>query len=196
MATQGKALVDAGADLQAKLIASEAELSGLRQSYTENDPKVISLQATAAELQRQLNNMGSGSGSTGETGQLYPSLRELPLLGATYEDLYRHAKIEEAVADLLTRQYEVAKVEEAKELPVVQVLDPPDIAEKHSSPRRGTIVAASVFFYLSLGVFFVLLQAYWKRLSPADPKKTLAAELAGYWKQLFSRRNRSPSRQA
>jgi uncharacterized protein involved in exopolysaccharide biosynthesis len=192
-ATQGKAMVDAGADLQAKLIASEAELSGLRQNFTDANPRVIALQATVAELQRQLNSMGSGTGSTGKSGQIYPSLRELPLLGLTYQDLYRHAKIEEAVADLLTRQYEFAKVEEAKELPVVQILDPPDIAEKRSSPRRGTIIVASVFFFFSLGVFFILLQTYWQRLDPADPKKMLAAELNSYRRQVFSRRDRSAS---
>jgi uncharacterized protein involved in exopolysaccharide biosynthesis len=195
-ATQGKAMMDAGADLQAKLIASEAELSGLRQSYTDTNPRVIALQATVEELRKQLNNMGSGTGSAGNSSQIYPSLRELPLLGATYEDLYRHAKVEEAVADLLTRQYEVAKVDEAKELPVVQMLDPPDIAEKRSSPRRGTIDVVSVPFYFSLGIFFILLETYWKRLEPTDPKRMLATELNGYWRQLFSRRSTNSSHQA
>lgn len=192
-ATQGKAMMDAGTDLQAKLIASEAELSGLRQNFTDTNPRVISLQATVAELQRQLNNMGSGTASNGNSGQIYPSLRELPLLGATYEDLFRHAKVEEAVADLLTRQYEVAKVDEAKELPVVQILDPPDIAEKRSSPKRGSIIVASLFFFFSLGVFYILLEAYWENLDPTDPKKILVTELAGYRRQLFSHRGSSTS---
>jgi uncharacterized protein involved in exopolysaccharide biosynthesis len=189
-------MMDAGSDLQAKLIASEAELSGLRQSYTDTNPRVIALQATVAELQRQLNTMGSGTASTGNSGQIYPSLRELPLLGATYEDLYRHAKVQEAVADLLTRQYEVAKVDEAKELPVVQMLDPPDIAEKRSSPRKGTIDVVSIPFYFSLGVFIILLETYWKRLDPTDPKRMLAVELNGYRRQLFSRRSTNASPQA
>jgi uncharacterized protein involved in exopolysaccharide biosynthesis len=192
-ATQGKAMVDAGSDLQAKLIASEAELSGLRQSYTDTNPRVIALQATVSELRRQLNDMGSGQGSSGNSGQIYPSLRELPLLGATYEELYRHTKIEEAVADQLTRQLEAAKVEEAKELPVVEILDPPNIAERRSSPKRGTTIVASGVFFACLGVFFILLRAHWDRLDPADRRKRLAAELAGYGRQLLPSRLRRSS---
>lgn len=188
MATQGKAIVDARADLQTKLITSEAELSGLRQNFTDTNPRVIALQATVSELQKQLDKVGADGDSKVGSDEMYPSLRQLPLLGATYEDLYRHTKTEEAVSDLLTRQYEVAKIEEAEELPVVQTLDSPNIAERHSSPKRSIIVVASVFFFFSLGVFYILLQEYWSKLDPADPKKMLAAELAGYRRQLFSRR--------
>jgi uncharacterized protein involved in exopolysaccharide biosynthesis len=188
-ATQGKAMMDAGTDLQAKLIASEAELASLRQTLTDANPRVAAVQGTVDELRRQLNTMSSG---TGGPGQVYPSLRELPLLGATYENLLRHVKLEEAVADLLTQQNEAAKVEEAKELPVVQVLDPPSIAERRSSPKRGTIIVGSVLFFFSLGVLLILLEAHWRALDPADPKKMLAAELAGYGKQIFSR-HRVPS---
>ena len=183
-ATQGKAMMEADAELQAKLIAAQAELSGLRKNFTDNNPRVLALQATVSELQTQLHRMGSGT--TGESGQILPSLRELPLLSLTYQDLYRHAKIQEAIADLLTRQYEAAKVEEAKELPVVQVLDPPSVAEKRASPKRGTILVASLFFYVSLAVLIILLQAHWQRLESSNSKKLFVAELAGYWRQARS----------
>jgi len=191
IATQGKAMMEASTALQGKLIAAEAELSGLRQTYTDSNPRVIALQASVSELQRQLNIMSTGTHGT--SGQIYPSLRELPSLDATYEDLSRRVKIEVTVADLLTRQYEIAKVEEAKELPVVQLLDAPDVAEKRVSPKRGTIIVSSVVFYLALGVLLILLEAYWQSLDSSHSKKLLAAELAGYGRQLLPGRSKNTS---
>jgi uncharacterized protein involved in exopolysaccharide biosynthesis len=60
---------------------------------------------------------------------MFPSLRKLPLLGVTLADLYRRTKAQEAVIETLTREYELTKVQEAKDIPKVEVLDvanPPD----------------------------------------------------------------------
>jgi capsule polysaccharide export protein KpsE/RkpR len=184
-ATQGKAMMEAGSDLEGKLISTEAQLSGLRKYYTDDNPRVSSLLATVSELQKQLNRMRTGKETGGTSGEIYPSLRELPLLSETYEDLFRHVRIEATVADLLTRQFEAAKVEEAKELPVVQMLDSPNVAEKHSSPKRGLVIVGSFFFYISLGVLLIFLEGYWKGLDSSDKKKMLFAELAGYGRSLL-----------
>ena len=69
-------------------------------------------------------------------GELYPSLEQLPLLGNTYYDLARRAKIDEAVFEVLTKQYELAKVQEAKEIPSIKVLDEPVVPETKSWPPR------------------------------------------------------------
>ena len=75
----------------------------------------------------------------------FPSITELPVLGYTYYDLYREAKIRETVYEFLTQQYELAKVQEAKELPTVRVMDPAVKPERKSAPRRTLIVGLSVF---------------------------------------------------
>src|SRR5580700_1242907 len=116
---QGKAMVEAAAVLQGQLIAAEAEASGLEKIYTVNNVRVKALQARIGELREQLQKLG-GSSSPAEVrsdNSLYPSIRKLPLLGVTYADLYRRTKIEETVYELLTQQYELAKVQEAKEIP-------------------------------------------------------------------------------
>ena len=72
-----------------------------------------STDVTVKELEKKLNEIG-GAGTQGELksdNSLYPSIRKLPLLGVTYADLYRQTKIEETVYELLTQQYEVAKVQ-------------------------------------------------------------------------------------
>ena len=67
---------------------------------------------------------------------MYPSLRQLPMLGMTYLDLYRRVKVPEAVYEALMKQYELAKVQEAKEIPTISVLDAPLVPERKSFPPR------------------------------------------------------------
>ena len=97
--------------------------------------------ARVTELRAQLGKMGGESGTSAapssETdASLYPAIRQLPLLGVTYADLYRQTKIQETVYELLTQQYELAKVQEAKEVPSVKVLDAAVVPTKKSFPPR------------------------------------------------------------
>src|SRR5208283_5859115 len=113
---QGKAMVEAAATLQGQLIAAESELRGLEAMYTDQNVRVRALRARVAELRAQLGKIGGDSGAAGALSSksdpsLYPSIRQLPLLGVTYADLYRQTKIEETVFELLTQQYELAKVQ-------------------------------------------------------------------------------------
>jgi capsule polysaccharide export protein KpsE/RkpR len=141
---QAEATLESADRLQAQLIAAESELSGIKTGYTENSPEVRAAQARISELQQQLNSIsgaGQNADSTSLTGnQVAPSIRKLPLLGAVYADLYRKVTIEEALYETLSKQYELARVEEAKEIPPVRVLGSPTYPEKKSAPRRSIIV--------------------------------------------------------
>ena len=133
---QARAMVEAGAVLQGQLIAAQSELEGLRQIYADQNVRVRSVAGRVAELQSQLEKI-AGKGDTPSNGPsakgelLFPSIRKLPLLGVTYADLYRQTKVQEAVFETLTREYELSKVQEAKEIPTVKVLDPPDVPERN-----------------------------------------------------------------
>jgi len=183
---EGKAMLDAAANLANQLVAAQSQLEGLRQIYTDNNPRVRSLSAHVAELRRELgklsgvNNKPGGSadpppGSSG--GMPYPSIRNLPLLGVKYADYYRHTKIQETVYELLTEQYELAKVEEAKETPSVKLLDPARIPEKKSSPPRLLIMFLGTFIVLCACVAGVIGSATWQAADPQDPRKILAQEV-------------------
>src|SRR5579863_1617040 len=114
---QGKAMLGAAAEMQGQLIAAQTELEGLRQIYTESNVRVRSTEAKIAEYQRQLQKLGGKAESSDSpstpTSDQYPSIRQLPILGVQYADLYREAKVQEAIFETLTKQYEMAKVEEA-----------------------------------------------------------------------------------
>jgi uncharacterized protein involved in exopolysaccharide biosynthesis len=181
---QGRAMIEAAAGLEGELIATQTELESLKQIYTENNVRVRATQAKVDELQRQLHKLGGTSNAatppqTAGDSSVYPSIRQLPLLGVSYADLYRRTRVEEAVFETLTQQYELAKVEEAKETPSVKVLDPPDIPEKKSSPHRLWIMLGGMFFWFLLGAAWIYCGARWERLDPQDPGKLFAQEIYG-----------------
>ena len=203
--TEGKAMLDAAGTLAGQLIAAQSELEGLRQIYTDNNPRVRALNARVGELRKQLEKLGgtqanssTGDGAnpptakgadppqgqtpdvlaSGKIGSMpFPTIRNLPLLGAKYGDYYRRAKIQETVFEMLTEQYELAKVEEAKETPSVKVLDPAQVPERKSFPPRLLIMFLGTFLVFSLSVVWVLGKEQWRATDPADPRKILASEV-------------------
>jgi capsule polysaccharide export protein KpsE/RkpR len=190
---QGRATVEAAAALQGQLIASQAQLEGLEQIYSENNVRVRALRARVDELQRQLKKVGGTSSSTdyANTASLppnteFPSIRELPLLGVRWAELYRQAKIQEAVYGLLTEQYEQAKIEEAKETPSVKVLDTADVPERRSSPHRTYVTLLGAFCGFILCLSWIGGGALWNSIDPEDSRKQLGNEIRMRWARLWS----------
>jgi uncharacterized protein involved in exopolysaccharide biosynthesis len=186
---EGKAMLDAAANLAGQLIAAQSELEGLRQFYTDNNPRVQSLNARVTELRRNMeklsgvnsNGMANNAtgGSKGSSSEMpLPSIRNLPLLGVKYADYYRRAKIQETVFELLTEQYEMAKVQEAKEIPSVKVLDPAKVPEKKSYPPRVLIILGGTLLVIAACVVWVFSTKYWHDGDPQDPRRVLAQEIA------------------
>jgi capsule polysaccharide export protein KpsE/RkpR len=116
-------------------------------------------------------------GSAPDPNQLYPPLRQIPALAVPYADLYRHVKVEEAAFELLTQQYEMARIEEARDVPAVHVIDAPGVPEKRSGPQRRLIVLALTFLSLAIAAGWILFREHWEQIDGDDPRKTLAAEV-------------------
>lgn len=191
---QGKAMLDAAAGLAGQMIAAESELQGLRQIYTENNARVRELSARVAELRKEVDKIGGMDSNVARAGQSkadpplepvadtsadmpYPSIRQLPLLGAKYADYYRQAKVQETVYELLTEQNELAKVEEAKETPSVKVLDPAEIPEKKSYPPRLIVMFLGTFIALGLALARIVGTTRWHEIDPEDERKVFAQEV-------------------
>jgi capsule polysaccharide export protein KpsE/RkpR len=179
---QGKAMVEAAATLQGQLIAAQSEYEGLKQIYTDNNVRVRSVKARVDELKHQLEKLGGkGESATDASGQsgdsLYPSIRKLPLLGVTYADLYRRTKIQESVLEALTKEYEMAKVQEAKEIPTVKVLDRADIPDKKSFPPRLLMTLVGTALAFIVAVTWLFAKAHWHAIDAKDPRKAFAEEV-------------------
>jgi uncharacterized protein involved in exopolysaccharide biosynthesis len=183
---EGRAMLDAAAGLAGQMIAAQSQLEGLRQIYTDSNPRVRTLNAHVAELRRQLQKLGgmkaqsdkSGDESVDASSDMpYPSIRKLPLLGVKYGDFYRKVKIEETVYELLTQQYELAKVQEVKETPSVKVLDPARIPERKSFPPRLMIMLSGASLALVVVVAWVLGSTRWEKADQNDPRKIFVQEV-------------------
>jgi capsule polysaccharide export protein KpsE/RkpR len=186
---QTKAMVESEATLEGDLVAAQSELHGLEQLYTGDNIRVRTLRARISELKHQVENMSGNkvdlSSTDSEIAGDFPSIRKLPLLGVRWANLYREAKIQETVYELLTQQYELAKIQEAKEIPTVKILDTANIPEKKSSPHRLllTLLGASLSF--GVGAVWIFGTATWKQIDLQDPRKRFAQEvfdqMAKYW---------------
>ena len=180
---QAKAMVQAAAILQGQLIAAESELSGLEAIYTDQNVRVKALRARVAELRSQLGKLGgkadtSLSASTqSDPTAIYPTIRQLPVLGVTYFDLYRQTKLEETVFELLTEQYELAKVQEAKEIPSVKVLDAAVVPTKKSFPPRILFIAIGALLGVIGGAMWLFAKRRWNTIDSQDPGKQFVLEV-------------------
>lgn len=176
---QGKAMVEAAAWLQGELIFAESQLRGLERIYASGNVRLQAQQARVAELKKQLEKLGGGDLASDGTSDhsAYPSIRKLPLLGATYFDLYRESKIQETLYQLLTQQYELAKVEEAKQIPSVKVLDVAVVPTKKSYPPRTLIVVSGTLLSLAVTAIWIFVRGWWSRILPDDPGRELAEEM-------------------
>lgn len=190
---QTRAMVEAAARLQAEQIVQQSEVDSLRQIYGNANVRVRAADARVADLRKELIKMsgtsaplppgdpvsaGADSPAREISGEVYPPLRQLPRLGVPYADLYRRLRVQESVYELLTQQYEIARVEEARDVPVVNVIDTPGIPDKKSFPPR--IIVAVLLTVVALGatVTFILFRHRWELLDPAEPRRVLAQDVA------------------
>jgi capsule polysaccharide export protein KpsE/RkpR len=177
---QGKAMVEGAAALQGQLIAAQSQLSGLEQIYAPNNVRVRALQARIASLRRTLSELQGNQAlpaNEAESGDFGISIAQLPSLGVTYYDLYRRVKIEEAVFEILTKQNELAKIEEAKELPTIKILDEANVPETRTSPKRRPITLFGGIVALIMAIGYIMLTARLNTISPSHPVNLFGLEL-------------------
>ncbi|HMF92507.1 MAG TPA: GNVR domain-containing protein [Candidatus Angelobacter sp.] len=187
--SQGRTMVDSAARVQGELIVAETDLRGLRELYSDDNIRVRTAKARIVALEGQLKKLMGGAGASPAEGRAgaYPSMRALPLLESQYADLYRQTKIQESVYEFLTRQLEMAKIQEAKELPTVRQLDKAVQEEKKSGPSRSLIVGLSLACALALGCFWVLGKHTWEQLPVNHPKRLLAGEISSDVRNFFGK---------
>jgi capsule polysaccharide export protein KpsE/RkpR len=177
-------MVDAAARLQAELIVGQSELDSLQQIYGDGNVRVRAARARIGVLKSELAKMSGSAAPEGSTqnneasSELYPSLRQLPRLAVPYADLYRRVRIQETVFELLSQQYEMSRIEEAKDTPVVAVIDQPLVAEKKSFPPRLLVILLLTMLAVGTTCFYIVLRSMWEHVGTNDPRKVLAQEIA------------------
>jgi len=135
--SQARATIELIAGLRAQIAAKEVQISSMRSFATGENPEKMGASSESA------SNALVPKGNMQESGIEY--VRKL-----------RDVKYFETIFDLLARQYEVAKVDEARQGSVVQIVDRAIVPDQRSSPKRTLIVLGFMIFGLFLGVAWVL----------------------------------------
>ncbi len=151
--------------LQARMVAKEIEIKAARRFATDANPKLKQLQAEYNAIKKQFEaNKGMLNASSG-TGEI----KNITESSLQYAALFREYKFRESLVTILLRQYETAKIREAQDPVVIQLLSPPTIPEIRSKPQRKKIVVLATL----LGGFLAVFAAFTRHflsLSAKDPQ--------------------------
>ncbi len=152
------------AELKAKISAKEVEIVAMRSFATDKNPDFVRAQETLEAMKQQLAALDDNGGD----GSLSVGAKSLPQDGLAYIRAVRDVKYNEALLELMAKQYEFARVEEGRDSSMIQVLDVATAPDQKSKPKRSLIVVAGVLLGLMLGVLTVFVRPYVAKLRVAQ----------------------------
>jgi tyrosine-protein kinase Etk/Wzc len=150
---QAKSIIEGNALMRAQIAAKEVQLGAMRTFATAQNPDYLRAQQELAGMRAQLKSREQESGS--KDGMLVPA-GKIPQVGLEYLRKLREVKYHEAIMEIMARQFELAKVDEAKDSSTIQVVDRAIEPDKKSKPKRLFIVLGA----LATGLFIALLWAF------------------------------------
>lgn len=136
---QGRAIFEAFAELRARIAAKETELAALRTFSTDKNPNLVRAQQELKSLREQLARLETAQAS--EKGNVLVPTTLVPEAGMEYLRRMRDVKYYETLFELLAKQYELAKIDEAKDSVIIQVVDKATPPDRKSKPKRALILA-------------------------------------------------------
>jgi uncharacterized protein involved in exopolysaccharide biosynthesis len=150
---QTEAVIESIASLRAKIAAKEVELKVMKTFATQMNPDLQRIQEELSGMKEQLNKLETSEGSGHDS--IMPTAL-MPAMGTDYFRKLRDLKYHETLYELMAKQYEVARVDEARDATVIQVLDKAVPPEKKAQPKKALMVSVSMF----TGLFFSLFLAF------------------------------------
>lgn len=152
--SQARSLIESAAMLRAQIGAKEVELQGIRTYATDNNPLVVQAEQELVALRSQLAGLAGSDQDSGQ-GLIVPKGR-VPEAGLEYLRRLRDVKYYETVSELIAKQYEIAKLDEAKQGATIQVVDPAVPPDSRSYPKRTLTVLLAAFAALLLSWAWVV----------------------------------------
>ncbi|MBI5491857.1 MAG: hypothetical protein HY893_02865 [Deltaproteobacteria bacterium] len=153
---QSRAIIEAYGTVKGELMAREIELNTLLTYAAPTNPKAELLRAEVEGLKGKLREIENGEAADGRGSGAFIPLKRFPELSLQFARLFRDAKVQETLYELLTQQLELARIDEANDTPTVQVLDHAKVPEQKAKPRRALIVLLSTFS----GAFASVIMAF------------------------------------
>jgi len=179
--SQSKAMIEYSAGLRAQVTAKEVEVQSMQAFATASNPDLVRAQEELSALRRQLALTERG----GQGPQAQMPLASVPRLGLEYARGLREVKYRESLFEMLARQYEAARLDEAKDVALIQTLDKAVPPELKSWPHRGSLVVSVMllaFFVASL-VAFLLESFQTAREYPAFARRWTTLRIYFRWRR-------------
>ena len=170
---QAQAVIATIMQLQAQISASEVELGALRTSATDQNPEVVTLQSQIAALRAQLADFERGHPESAAMDEnvLTPT-SQVPAASLEYLRRMRDVRYQETLFEFMTRQYEMAKVDEAKQGQMIQVVDPALVPERRSWPPRTLLTLLAFILGAMFSSFWVILESAYRH-TMQDPETAM-----------------------
>jgi uncharacterized protein involved in exopolysaccharide biosynthesis len=172
--SQAHALIESAAALRAQITFREVQIQGMRTYATGENAQLIEAEQELAGLRGQLAKLG-GSGDNPD-GIIVPK-GQMTAASTEYVRRLRDVKYYETIFEILARQFELAKLDEAKEGAIIQILDPAVPPDRRSFPRRWLIVICATVAGFTIGVGFALLHAAYQRMTGDSASSAKLAHL-------------------
>jgi tyrosine-protein kinase Etk/Wzc len=166
---QGRAMLETGMRLRAQIAVKEVQLGAMRSFATDQNPELQRTQAEVDALRKELARL------EGSSDPEKPSASAGSRMGIDNFKLIRDVRYYELLYELLARQYEVARLDEARDSSVIQVLDPADIPDRKSKPWRALIVVVTAVVTGFLAVLWAFFREATER-AKNDPEQALRLE--------------------
>jgi len=166
--SQAKALIESGAMLRAQIAAKEVQIQGMGSYATGENAAVSEAEQELAGLRAQLAKLGGSEGEASD--ELIVPKGQIPAAGLEYLRKLRDVRYYEAEFSILARQLELARLDEAREGAMIQVVDPATLPDKRSYPHRTVLVLSFVLCGFFFGILFVLGNAALARLNSDSSK--------------------------
>ncbi len=158
---QAEATIVGIAQLRAQLSLQEVQLAALQRQFTDGSQEVKSVKSSISNLRTQIAKL-EGSG----TGSAIPNVGSVPELEQQYLRLMREFKLQETLVELLTKQYEIEKINSAKQISSLQIVQAARAPDKKSWPKRAFIVAAATTSAFFLSIIITLMAAAFESMQP------------------------------
>jgi len=178
--SQARALIESTAMLRAQVVAKEVQIQGMRSFATEDNPELVLARQQLAALQSQLEHLAGSQQDTGS--DIVMSKGRVTGAGLEYLRRYRELKYHEAVYELLTKELEIARLDEAREGELVQVVDPAVTPDKKSSPHRTLIVIGMTILAFFVAVFWIIVRQGLERAFRLPENRERLEAIKYYWR--------------
>lgn len=166
---QARSLIESAAALRGQIAVKEAELQAIHSYATEGNPQYVIVQQELAGLKEQLTKL-SGTDANSASDIIMPK-GNIPQAGMEYLRKLRDVKYYEVIEELIAKQFELAKLDEAKQGAIVQVADPAVPPDKRSFPHRMFSVLLMGVIALGFSSLWILTRNAWERMLLKPEKK-------------------------